>query len=266
MKLISFVAISFLAITVSAKPPLRNSLYQSIRSSQSSRQFDQAEVEAEIERLREAHEKEEKIFAPIENDAKINRQNAIALIDKVSSISAELKLTAADSDARSELERKHYYAKTQFDILNSKYDNQFSSYSKAKQKRDDAKAAVDLLVENQDLIKKHNAKDGGQMGLSLGFFYNIDILKEQKDDIIKDLAILLAEWKKINVYKNGLQVDKNGLKSGLRARRIELRDKILPRESQRKIAMNILQNYKQRQSMGAQVRKFLYSYMPNTQI
>ncbi|KAH6594195.1 hypothetical protein BASA61_004072 [Batrachochytrium salamandrivorans] len=78
MRLISFIAISFLAITVSAWPP------------RSPRQFSQDEIQAEIERLKAKYKKEEEIFAPMDDDVKIKRQTAIVLIDGVNSIAAEI--------------------------------------------------------------------------------------------------------------------------------------------------------------------------------
>ncbi|KAH6598159.1 hypothetical protein BASA50_004040 [Batrachochytrium salamandrivorans] len=74
---------------------------------------------------------------------------------------------------------------------------------------------------------------------------------------------LLTEWTRIKADKNGLNVDGIPPKDDLVTQRIELRNKILLCETQRDIAMKILQDYKQRQSIGARTRKFFYSYMPN---
>ncbi|KAH6567692.1 hypothetical protein BASA62_005906 [Batrachochytrium salamandrivorans] len=103
MRLISFVAISFLAITVSAKPP------------RSPWQFSQDEVEAEIERLKAEYKKEEESFFPMDDDVKIKRQTAIVLIDGVNSIAAKLKQTDLNSYTKSELENEYRAAKAEWD-------------------------------------------------------------------------------------------------------------------------------------------------------
>ncbi|KAH6567707.1 hypothetical protein BASA62_005922 [Batrachochytrium salamandrivorans] len=258
MKLISFIAISFLAITVSAKPPPRYS-YKSIRSSQSSRQFSQAEVEDEIERLTVEYEKEEDIFAPIENDAKIKRQNVWTLKKQAALIMVELRETAAGSDARSKLDQKYYDAKTQFDVLNSEYHRQYPDYAKLRRVRDDAKAVLGLLRGNQDLVKKHNDKYGVKMGPSLGSFYSIGFLEHQKDSIPKEIDPLVDELERIKGFLEGLEelegieVDKNELEDNLVARSDKLEDKIRLLRSQCRIAKKILREHKQRQSMGAHV-------------
>ncbi|KAH6573574.1 hypothetical protein BASA61_001615 [Batrachochytrium salamandrivorans] len=273
MKLISFVAISFLAITVSAQAPQKYS-YQNIRSSQSPRQFDQAEVEAEIERLTVEYEKEEEIFSSIKIDVKIKRQNAWTLKNQADLIAAELKEAGLNSHARLELEGKHRAYKAEWTDLNVEYeDQQFPRYAKAKERRDNAKAVLDLLMENKERIKKHNTENVVQIGLSPKSLYNIGFLKDQKNEILKELAMLLAEWEKvqglltewtrIKADKNGLNVDGIPPKDNLVTQRIELRNNILLCETQRDIAMKILQDYKQCQSIGARTRKFFYSYMPN---
>ncbi|KAH6602670.1 hypothetical protein BASA61_000835 [Batrachochytrium salamandrivorans] len=68
MRLISFVAISFLAITVSAQATSGSVSYQSLQ------QFDQAEVQAEQARLTAAYEKENAIFSSMNSRLKIDMQ------------------------------------------------------------------------------------------------------------------------------------------------------------------------------------------------
>ncbi|KAH9272482.1 hypothetical protein BASA83_005291 [Batrachochytrium salamandrivorans] len=148
MKLISFVAISFLAITVSAQAP------------QSSRKFDQAEVEAEIARL----------------------------------------TAAADSDEKRKLEERYYNVKAQSDWLHVKYHRQYPYYAKLREVRDDAKAVLGLLRGNQDLVKKHNVEYKVETGPSLGSFYNLGFLNEQRDKILKILRLYSKNWKGSKVY------------------------------------------------------------------
>ncbi|KAH6569652.1 hypothetical protein BASA60_008161 [Batrachochytrium salamandrivorans] len=254
MKLISFVAISFLAITVSAWPP------------RSPRQFSQDEIQAEIDRLREAYEEEERIFAPIENDAKIKRQTAIALIHKGDSIVAQLKEAGLNGYTKPGLEKKYDVAKARFGVLNSEYEDQLSSYASARQKYTDAKAELELLMENKERIVDYNGKYGAQTGSSLGSFYSIGFLEEQRDEILKDLAISLAELKKIeSLLKElkGIKTDKSGPRSGLVVQSNELKDKIQICESQCKIVKKILRDYERSQPIGARFMKFINSHLPN---
>ncbi|KAH9272496.1 hypothetical protein BASA83_005305 [Batrachochytrium salamandrivorans] len=206
MRLISFVAISFLAITVSAKPP------------RSPWQFSQDEVEAEIERLKAEYKKEEESFFPMDDDVKIKRQTAIVLIDGVNSIAAKLKQTDLNSYTKSELENEYRAAKAEWDSEN-------------------------------------NSDYGIQTGPSLDSFYNLGFLNDQIDGILKRIERVLAELERIK--------DATGVSKGdLRAQRDEVRDKIRFYKTQRDIAVKILQDYKQRQSIGARVRKFINSHLP----
>ncbi|KAH6567716.1 hypothetical protein BASA62_005931 [Batrachochytrium salamandrivorans] len=218
MKLISFITISFLAITVSAWPH-RNSPYQNIRSSQSPRQFDQDEVEAEIERLTTEYEKEQDSFFPMDDDVNIRRQNAMDLGSKVNSIIAEFEKTGLNSYVRLELEGEYYDARMKWDDAVTEYNEQLPDYETARQKYNDAKAALYLLRGNQDLIVKHNTDYGGQIEPSLGSFYSIGLLKKQKDDLLKRIKDLLAKWKRINNFKAPLN-------DGLVTQRAELKDEI----------------------------------------
>ncbi|KAH6598047.1 hypothetical protein BASA50_003930 [Batrachochytrium salamandrivorans] len=254
MKLISFIAISFLAITVSAWPP------------RSPRQFSQDEIQAEIERLKAKYKKEEEIFAPMDDDVKIKRQTAIVLIDGVNSIIAELEKTGLDRGEKSELDRQYHVAKAEVDVLNSEYHRQYSSYANARQKYTDAKAALGLLMGNQEQITDYHDKYGVQTGLSLGSFYSIGFLEHQKDKILKDLETLLAELEKIKgllAEWTRIKADKDGPRSDLRAQRIELKDKIRLLQSQRDIAVKILRKYERSQPIGTQIMKSLYPYLPN---
>ncbi|KAH6571445.1 hypothetical protein BASA50_003963 [Batrachochytrium salamandrivorans] len=254
MKLISFVAISFLAITVSAQAP------------QSSRKFDQAEVEAEIARLTVEYETKEEIFAPIESRFKIKKKNAVIFKKRADLIIAQLKQAAADSDEKRKLEERYYNVKAQSDWLHVKYHRQYPYYAKLREVRDDAKAVLGLLRGNQDLVKKHNVEYKVETGPSLGSFYNLGFLNEQRDKILKDLETLLEELERIKGLLEeleGIEDDKSGLRDSLRVRRDELKDEIRLLQSQCKIAKEILREHKRSQSMGARFMKSLYPYMPN---
>ncbi|KAH6588744.1 hypothetical protein BASA61_005837 [Batrachochytrium salamandrivorans] len=206
-----------------------------------------------------AYEEEERYFSPIEIKTRIDRQNAMDLIDGVNSIAAELKRTDISDDVRLKLDQQYPNARAQSEEVTIKYNEQYPHYANLRKVRDDAKAALYLLRDNQDLIVKHNAEYGVQTGPSLGSFYSIGFLKDQKDSIIEKIEGSLAKLERI-------EGDKNGLKDDLRVQRDEVRDKIRFLRSQSEIAMKILRDYERSQSIGARFMKSLYSYMPNTQI
>ncbi|KAH6570767.1 hypothetical protein BASA62_004182 [Batrachochytrium salamandrivorans] len=109
MKPISFVAISFLAITVSAWSPWDNP-YHNLPTSQSTatqspQHSGQDKVEAEITRLTAAYEKERDSVAPTEAKYKSDKQNAMDARDRMNSIVAKLEETDIDDDERLELEK-----------------------------------------------------------------------------------------------------------------------------------------------------------------
>ncbi|KAH6598158.1 hypothetical protein BASA50_004039 [Batrachochytrium salamandrivorans] len=232
MKLISFVAVSFLAITVSAWPHW------------SLRQFSQAEVEAEIEKLTAAYEEEEASFSPIGIKTRIDRQEVIDTTNRVNSISVRLKETGLNDNDIRELQGKYRVARAEWDNLDHKYNKQYPIYVSARQKRDNAKAVLYLLRGNQDLIVKHNVKYGVQIESSLGSFYNIGLLKQQKDEILKEITILIEELERI-------KDDEVSPNDGLVGRSDELRSTIRLYEAQCKIAKKIVQKYKRSQPIAS---------------
>ncbi|KAH9272495.1 hypothetical protein BASA83_005304 [Batrachochytrium salamandrivorans] len=208
MKLISFIAISFLAITVSAKPH------------RSSRQFSQDE-------------------------------------------------TGSNSHAKSKLDQQYHAYKAEWIDLKAKYHKQYPDYAKLREVRDDAKAVLELLVENNERIRIYNRKNEVQTGLSLGSFYNLGILNEQNDDLLKEIKTLLAKLKEIKGLLEkleGIKNDKDLRRDNLRVQRDELKDKIRLRESQCKMIKKIVQKHKHNQPTGTRVRKFINSHLPNAQI
>ncbi|KAJ1344624.1 hypothetical protein BSLG_000147 [Batrachochytrium salamandrivorans] len=132
MKPISFVAISFLAITVSAWSPW-DSPYQNLPTSpstttqseqppqstatQSPQHSGQDKVEAELARLTAVYQKEKDIVAPIEAKYNINKQNAIDVGGRMKSIAAKLEETDIDDDEKLELEKKYREAKAECVVL-----------------------------------------------------------------------------------------------------------------------------------------------------
>ncbi|KAH6601913.1 hypothetical protein BASA61_001616 [Batrachochytrium salamandrivorans] len=154
---------------------------------------------------------------------------------------------------------KYRVARAEWDNLDHKYNKQYPIYVSARQKRDNAKAVLYLLMGNQDLIVKHNVKYGVQIESSLGSFYNIGLLKQQKDEILNQIEKSIEELE-------GIKDDEVPPNDGLVGRSDELRSTIRLYEAQCKIAKKIVQKYKRSQPIGAQVTKFFNSYLPNAQI
>ncbi|KAH6575194.1 hypothetical protein BASA60_005141 [Batrachochytrium salamandrivorans] len=159
MKLISFVAISFLAITVSAYPGLGT-------PPQSPRRFDQGEIQAELDRL------------------------------------------GMD------------YEQKQWDELKLKYDKQYQIYKKVRKVREYAKAVLDLMTENQQLIADRNFEYKVETGPSPGSFYDIGLLKDQNDKILRKIEDLLEKQKGIMAAIGAM----GGSKRDLMAQSDELKD------------------------------------------
>ncbi|KAH6570768.1 hypothetical protein BASA62_004183 [Batrachochytrium salamandrivorans] len=151
MKPISFAAISFLAITVSAKLPCTNP-YQYLHSpssttTQSPQHSGQSKVEAELARLTAAYEKEKESVAPIEAKSNIDRQNAIDAGNRMNSIVDRLEELNIDDAGKSELWRKYYEAKVEWVDLAARHNKQYRHYIKIRKERDDAQMALDLLLK-----------------------------------------------------------------------------------------------------------------------
>ncbi|KAH6588648.1 hypothetical protein BASA50_010609 [Batrachochytrium salamandrivorans] len=114
MRLISFVAISFLAITVSAYPglgtPSQSTTTEDIQSPpsiapQGEQQFDQDGVQAERARLTAAYEKEDESFSPMNSRLEINRQEITDLTAKANLIAIRFRETDLDDDDRRTLRK-----------------------------------------------------------------------------------------------------------------------------------------------------------------
>ncbi|KAH6585963.1 hypothetical protein BASA50_000906 [Batrachochytrium salamandrivorans] len=249
MKLIFFVAISFLATTVSAwlpsSPPYHNL-----------QQLDQDEVQVELARLTTDYENERAIIFPIEGRVKIKRQKVVASKNKVDSIVAKLKETNLRDDERSKLDQQYDVAKVERDALSAEYNQYYLNYITIRQKRDDARTTLDLLVENQALIADYNAKNVIQTRPSPNSVYHIGFLKNQIGHILKKIENLFKEFEDI-------KTDKTLSKDDLRHQSAEIKDKIRRYENQRETAEKIFQNYERSLPIGVRIMQFFYSYLPN---
>ncbi|KAH9249503.1 hypothetical protein BASA83_008656 [Batrachochytrium salamandrivorans] len=250
MRLISFVAISFLAITVSAQAPW-DSPYQSLQ------QFDQAEVEQA--RLTAAYEKENAIFSSMNSRLKIDMQEIIDLKDKANLIAIRFRETDLDDNDKRKLRGEYYDVKAKLDVLVAEYNKQLLVFIKIRTACDSVWAALNLLMENQGLIVDYNGTHDVQTGPSPGTCYNLDFLKEQTDTIPKRIEDLHDKLK-------GIKANEASLNDDLKVRSDELEDRIRRLGVQREIAKDILRKHKQSRSVGARIRDFFNSYLPNARV
>ncbi|KAH9246178.1 hypothetical protein BASA81_016292 [Batrachochytrium salamandrivorans] len=263
MRLVSFVAISFLANTVSAWSPWTNP-YQNLPTSpstttQSEQQCDQDKVEAELARLTAVYQKEKKIVAPIEAKSNIDKQKAIDAGGRMKSIAAKLEETDIDDDEKLELEKKYRDAEVKRDVLAANYNKHYRRYIKIRNKRDDAQMALELLLENQNRIADYNSKNDVKTGPSPSSCYNLVFLRDQIDHIPKEIEDLLEELKDI-------KADKDISRDDLRTLRAEYKDRIRRREKQYEIVKEISQEQKHSQPIGVQVEEFINLLLPNARV
>ncbi|KAH6596290.1 hypothetical protein BASA50_005334 [Batrachochytrium salamandrivorans] len=263
MRLISFAVISFLAITVSAVPPWTN-LYQSLRSppsttTQSEQQCDQKKVEAELARLWAAYEKKRESIAPIEAKYKINKQNAMDAGNRVDSIIDGLEEPSINDDEISELDQQYHVAKAKWIDLATKYNKHYRYYVKIRKGREDARIALELLLENQKRTADYNDTHDVKTGPSLGSCYNLGLLKGQIGHIPKEIEGLLAKWEKI-------KVDEHLSKDDLKTWKAEIKDGIRRCEKRYEIVKEILREHEHSQPIGVQARKFINLLLPNARV
>ncbi|KAH9249501.1 hypothetical protein BASA81_012765 [Batrachochytrium salamandrivorans] len=264
MRLISFVALSFLAITVSAYPglgtPSQSTTTEDIQSPpsiapQGEQQFDQDGVQAERARLTAAYEKEDESFSPVNSRFKISMQQITDLKDKMNSIATRLKETDLAND-KLELKKEHRDVKAKLDVLIAEYNEQLSEFIKIGTACDFAWAALNLLLENQGLIVDYNDTHDVKTGPSPDSFYHIGFLKKQTDHFPKRIENLFAKLKEIKANEAPPSDD-------LKARTNELEDRIRRLGVQHEIAKDILQKHEQSRSVGARIRGFFNSCLPN---
>ncbi|KAH6588647.1 hypothetical protein BASA50_010608 [Batrachochytrium salamandrivorans] len=111
-------------------------------------------------------------------------------------------------------------------------------------------------MENQGLIVDYNAKDGVKTGPSPDSFYNLDFLKKQTDHFPKRIKNLHDKLKEIKANEAPPSDD-------LKAQTNELEDRIRRLGVQHEIAKEILQKHEPSQTMGARIRGFFNSCLPN---
>ncbi|KAH9248160.1 hypothetical protein BASA81_014191 [Batrachochytrium salamandrivorans] len=181
---------------------------------------------------------------------------------EMDSIVTKLDGAGPNSFETVELWKKYHAAVAEWDRLKPKYDRQYQSYKKVRKVRENAKAALDLMTENQQLIAGRNLEYKVETGPSPGSFYDIGLLKDQNDKILKEIEDLLEEQKGIMASMGGAMGDLRGIQ-WLKATNLRIGEVL---RVQHKVAGKILGKHKRSQPIGAQVRGFINSRLPNAQI
>ncbi|KAH6573336.1 hypothetical protein BASA62_002998 [Batrachochytrium salamandrivorans] len=275
MKLISFAVVSLLAITVIAQSP-HGTTTQSLQQSQSTstptpqsfqststktpQQSAQDKVQAKLEELTKDYEGEEMFFRQVYKDAQAEQQKVMELESMVDEIRIELKRITLSSDEESELKQMYYDAMRRLAKLVSKYKKYYWFYTEARGTRDNAKAELQLLRENQELLNEYNSKHGAQVGPSPNSLYNVGVLKKQNDDILREIEVLLVKYNRIKSDEEMYDARLFSAQSG------ELRDDIRVLQIQSGIAKKILENYKSTRSIGDWIKDAAGLYMWNANI
>ncbi|KAH6599523.1 hypothetical protein BASA61_002539 [Batrachochytrium salamandrivorans] len=194
MKLISFAALSFLAITVSAYPGL-DAPSQGAEQSQS-KQPSQDEVRAEMERLEMIREEKRVTFILTQNKLNEVQQEVISLGREMDNTKAEMQKTGLSSEKKLELEKQYNEVEAAFEDFTVRCSEQSQLYADVVDASDDASARERLLEDNQKLLAKYNTEHGVQMRTSSNSFYNLPILKTQYYEILQKIENLPDENKR----------------------------------------------------------------------
>ncbi|KAH6573371.1 hypothetical protein BASA50_001133 [Batrachochytrium salamandrivorans] len=282
MKLIAFAVISFLAITVSAYPglgtPHQSTTAQSAEQHQSTstdemQQFQSTDtripqqpyedkVLAKLAKLTAAYNKKQATFAPIEIEANAKGHRFMDVWDEMDSIVTKLDEAGPNSFETVELWKKYRAAEVKWNGIQPEYKKQYQNYLKVMKVRDSAKAELDLLTENQKLIADRNIEYDAKTGTSPGSCYDIGLLRDQNDEILNQIEKSIEEQKGVMAAMGAMGESKRDSM----AKSDELKYKIRFLQIQHEIAGKILRKYNQRQPIGAQVRGFFNSRLPNAQI
>ncbi|KAH9269480.1 hypothetical protein BASA83_008430 [Batrachochytrium salamandrivorans] len=299
MKLISFAVVSLLAITVSAYPQQSTSTqdvqsYQStstptsqqsqstsvptsqpsqststndVQSSQSTATPTpqppyQDKVQVEIDRLTKVYIEAEDDFYRLNRDIQLAHEAIVELEDTTINIDVQLQMAGLKADKRSQLTEKLDRLSALLKKLCGEYKEYQQPYENAMKKRNDAKAELQLLKENQILLAKYNSKHGVQVGPSPDSVYNLSILTKQNTDILERINALLKELKSlepdeyIHLYDQDIFISPNEGRC----------NKILLLQSQNGVAERILGDYKPNWSIGGWIKDVTGSYVWNSNI
>ncbi|KAH9271742.1 hypothetical protein BASA83_006112 [Batrachochytrium salamandrivorans] len=199
MKLISFAALSFLAITVSAYPgdntlPQSTAIQSAEQSQSTATQSEeqpqstttQSQEQSQSTDIQSAEKSQDEVRAEIERLERIHKEKERLL--------TRAKKTSVHHNA------KFYHLGTKLTTLGLNCKILVLVVRKTN-------TQVRLLEENQALLAEYNADHVAQMGTSLNSFYNLVLLEEQYDEIATNIEMLSYENARINSAGPAFLVD-----------------------------------------------------------
>ncbi|KAH6597556.1 hypothetical protein BASA61_003125 [Batrachochytrium salamandrivorans] len=232
MKLISFAVVSLLAITVIAQSP-HGTTTQSLQQSQSTSTPTPQSFQSTSTKTPQ-QSAQDKVQAKLEELTKDYEGE-------------EMFFRQVYKDAQAE-QQKVMELESMVDEI------------QARGTRDNAKAELQLLRENHELLNEYNSKYGAQVGPSPNSLYNVGVLKKQNDDILREIEVLLVKYNRIKSDEEMYDARLFSAQSG------ELRDDIRVLQIQSGIAKKILENYKSTRSIGDWIKDAAGLYMWNANI
>ncbi|KAH6594439.1 hypothetical protein BASA50_006686 [Batrachochytrium salamandrivorans] len=150
MKLISFAALSLLAITVSAYPGLGSDAQDEQQLQSTSVQGEQGSfhdrVQSEFNELEAEYKKKQELLVTSRNDFESIKKDIRTLKDLMANAEAKLENTNLSDEQRSTLEQKRGDYEGEKNELFSELINTAKSHSETKQERDFIKEKMDALA------------------------------------------------------------------------------------------------------------------------
>ncbi|KAH6576815.1 hypothetical protein BASA62_001197 [Batrachochytrium salamandrivorans] len=209
MKLISFAVVSLLAITVSAYPQQSTST-QDVQSYQSTSTPDFTAISEHFCPRLHSHLRALLLMMhshlrvlPLRLHSHLTKikfslrtKAIVELEDTTINIDVQLQMAGLKADKRSQLTEKLDRLSALLKKLCGEYKEYQQPYENAMKKRNDAKAELQLLKENQRLMSEYNSKHGVQVGPSPDSVYNLSILTKQNTDILERINALLQRTEK----------------------------------------------------------------------
>ncbi|KAH6570337.1 hypothetical protein BASA61_003563 [Batrachochytrium salamandrivorans] len=186
MRLVSFAALLFLAITASAQKP-QSSTSKNPQPPQGAAARDpppscQNKVQAKLKELMATYQAKKDAVLEM-SDFDKERQDELDSRPEADTIKGKMKETTINKSEKLEL-KKQYGAsvKTRERLLGALRKKQ-DQLDKAKEERDAAEIQLKTLEENQKKLKLYNSNNKVQIGLLPGSYYNKKILGDQSKEI-----------------------------------------------------------------------------------
>ncbi|KAH6586501.1 hypothetical protein BASA50_000455 [Batrachochytrium salamandrivorans] len=229
-------------------------------ATQSSQQSDRDKVQTEIDRLKLALDVQDHQFSQIDNYINTEKQKVTEIQAMIRKGIVKLQGISISMDERLKLEQNIYDLRMLADELTAKYRKQYHAYIDAMTECGTAKAELQLLRYNQKLIAEYNADHEVKVRISPNSFYNIDILKIQYADILKQIDKLLVEqkamWESTRVFGGSV----------FRGQSEELENAIRALQIYSGVAREIVWQHKYGQSIGEWSARYDSLYLWNGQI